>query len=127
MFSPKRTPARESSLAKTGRIVGDVTGTGAVARAALAGEKAVIDRLVEIARKIGVSESTIERARALKKMHDRALSVAAILFPWLPNPALLRLIAGESLDDLRKPAPKPKPTKKPAASSRRATGRRAGR
>ena len=101
-LGPKtRTPP--GTLAKLGRAVGDATGVGPIARAALAGEKAVIDKLVEAARKAGVSEATIKKARDVKRKHDRLLVVASILFPYLPNPALLRLLAGESLDDLKEP------------------------
>lgn len=63
----------------------------------------MIDGLVAKARKFGVSEATIRKARALKTTHDRLLSVAAILFPWLPNPMLLRLLAGKSVADLEPP------------------------
>ena len=133
MTSPKKTtpapkaPKPPSTLAKVGRFIGDVSGVGGIARTVLAGEKAVIENLVKTARAAGVPEPTIKRALAVKRMHDRAASVAAILFPFLPNPAILRLLAGESLDDLREPAKgRPKTAAKKSAPQRPA-GKRGGR
>ncbi len=108
MSTPKKPARKESTLTNIGRSVGNATGIGAIARAALAGEKAMIDKLVEAARKAGVNEATIKKARDVKRKHDRLLVVASILFPYLPNPALLRLLAGEPLDDLKDPEKAPK-------------------
>jgi hypothetical protein len=93
------------TYARTFKTIGTVTGVGAIARAALEGEQAVINSLVRKARQIGVSEKDIARGLALKKKHDRAVSLAAIVFPWIPNPVLLRLLAGKPIDDLVKTTP----------------------
>lgn len=103
MSTPKKPARKESTLTNIGRAVGNATGVGPIARAALEGEQAVIEKLVAAARKAGVSEETIKKARDVKRKHDRLLVVASILFPYLPNPALLRLLAGKPLDDLKEP------------------------
>jgi hypothetical protein len=110
MSTPKSTARKESRLTAIGRKIGDATGVGVIARAALAAERTMIAQLVAGARKAGVSEPTIQKALAVKKKQDRALAVAAILYPMIPNPALLRLLAGEHLDDLKETR-----AKKPAA------------
>lgn len=100
-LSPKTGPTpKPSSFSRAAKAFGDVTGVGAVARAALEGEQKIVTELLRQARKRGVSEEDIQRAQAFKKFHDRAMVLAAILFPWLPNPALLRLVAGKPLTDL---------------------------
>lgn len=98
--SPRKAVHKESALTSIGRGIGNATGTGAIARAALSAEQAMIDRLVAAARKAGVKESTIAKALAAKKRGDRVLAVAALLYPMIPNPALLRVLAGEPLESL---------------------------
>lgn len=95
-----RSQQRERPYATTFKTVGDLTGIGAIARAALAGEAAVVRYLVRRARRIGLSEKVIAQGLALKRTHDRAVSLAAVVFPWIPSPVMLRLLAGQPIDDL---------------------------
>lgn len=118
--SPRKTVHEESALTSIGRGIGNATGTGAIARAALSAEQAMIDRLVAAARKAGVKESTIAKALAAKKKGDRVLAVAALLYPMIPNPALLRMLAGEPLESIDEP----RETKSKAPKFRKMASRR---
>lgn len=97
----KNKAKNKGGLATGMRRLGDVSGVGGIARTALDGEQAVIRGLVAKARELGVDQETIDKALAVKRTHDRLLTVASILFPWLPNPLLLRLLAGKPIDDLK--------------------------
>ena len=81
---------------KAVRKLADATGVGEIARALVGAEQAVIDRLVDKARELNISKAKISAALRAKRKHDQALSVVALLIPSLPNPALLKLIAGKS-------------------------------
>lgn len=89
-----RQPARPTAFRKVIHAIAESTGIGSIARAAVEAEDGLIDRLVEKARKHNVSEARIRAALAAKRKYDRAMSVVALLYPFLPNPALVRLVAG---------------------------------
>ncbi len=96
-MSSKKTsqPAPPTGFRKVIHAIAGSTGIGPIARAAVEAEDGLIDRLVEKARKHNVSEARIRAALGAKRKYDRAMSVVALLYPFLPNPALLRLVAGK--------------------------------
>lgn len=98
-------------LAPIGRAIGEATGIGPIARAAVDAEDGLIDRLVAKAREHKISEKRITEALKLKGKYDRAMSVIALLYPIFPNPALLRLVAG-------RPERQTRAAKAPAAKGR---------
>lgn len=76
------------------RTVGQVTGTGAIAETVLGMQDAAIERLVKLAEQHGVPHAKVNAAlRAYEKAQD-VQSAVAVLYPFLPNPALLRALAG---------------------------------
>lgn len=76
----------------------DLAGVREIAKIAVDGEDAIIERLVQLARDHDVAEATIRKALRLKKKSDQLLSILAILYPMIPNPAILRAIAGKKED-----------------------------
>lgn len=76
------------------RAIGRTTGVGHVARAAVDMHDAAINRLVIDARRLGVSEAKIRVALRAKRAADRMQNLVAILFPFVPSPAVMRGLAG---------------------------------
>lgn len=75
--------------------LGDLTGAGPIARAALDAEISAVARLERLARKCGASETSIRKAKSAKATLEKVQSLAALLFPIVPSPVLLRAIAGK--------------------------------
>jgi hypothetical protein len=99
-------------LAKLGRAAG----LGPLAKLAVDGEKATLAKLETVARKAGISEAQIRKARRMKTEIDKKSFLVALLF-LAPNPELIRAIAAE--DETSPKAPKPRPsTTKPSARFR---------
>lgn len=85
----------DSGLARLGAALGDLAGVQKIARAAVDGERAALTKIASLARKHGVSDAKIARALKAKKRLDQVLSILALAFPWMPNPTLLRWLAGD--------------------------------
>lgn len=77
------------------RSVADATGATALAQAIVNANDGAIERLAAEARKHGISEAKIAKARRAQKKFERIHSLVALLFPFLGNPALVRLVAGK--------------------------------
>ena len=80
---------------KAARFVGKATGAGAIASAVMAAHDAAIDKAIDAARKRGASEATLAKARKAYGKARKIQDALAILFPFLPNTAALRALAGE--------------------------------
>ena len=75
------------------RLVADFTGVTAIARTAVGTHDALIAELVALARKNGVSAKKIGQALEARRKAERVQSMIALVFPFLPNPKLLRFLA----------------------------------
>lgn len=80
---------------KAARFVGKATGVGALAGAVMQAHDAMIDRAVIRARRAGASEATIAKALKAYGKARKIQDALAILFPFLPNTAALRALAGK--------------------------------
>lgn len=103
-----------STLEQVIGSLADAAGVRDIARAGVKGEREALERIARAAREKGISERRIQWALRLKKKTDRALVYLWILQPFLPNPALLRLLAGpEEETGKRKPPTRPRTRKSP--------------
>ena len=75
------------------RVAADVSGAAAIARVVVEASDEIVDHIVSLARKRGVSEAKIRAALKLRRKAERVQSLAALVMPGLPNPALLRYVA----------------------------------
>lgn len=85
---------KKGAADKIARIVGDVTGIRVVLDRVFDMTDGTIDRLVAYARKKGVPERKIAAALRAHHNYEKAQSIAALLMPAIPNPVVLRKIAG---------------------------------
>ena len=89
-------------------LLGDLAGVRKIAQIAVEAEDAVIERLTKLAREHDVDERLITKALNAKKKTDKILSVVAVMYPFIPNPAILRAIAGKRDDAKATKADAPK-------------------
>lgn len=83
------------AASKAVRFVGKATGVGAIADAVMSAHDAAIDKAVTIARKRGASDAIISKALKAYGKARKIQDALAILFPFLPNTAALRALAGK--------------------------------
>ncbi len=83
------------------RAVAEATGVAPIARAWRDANDGAIDRLASEARKLKgpsgkrlISDERIANALRAQKRLEQFQSIVALVFPYLPNPKLLRIIAG---------------------------------
>ncbi len=108
----------EKYASETMYAIGESLGLDKFAAMAVEAEEAAIKRLVALARAHKVSEKSIARALTsfdrVKKIQD----LVTILFPFVPGPSIVRVLAGKSAGKKEASA-----TKRPASKSKR-KGRR---
>jgi len=87
---------------KAVRLAGKTTGAGEIARAVVVAHDSAMKKAVNVARAMGVSDKTIDRAlKAYEKAH-KIQDALSILFPGMPSQLMLRTLSGsESLQETR--------------------------
>ncbi len=92
-------------LAAAAGMLGRVTGLGSIAAAIVDAKDGAVGRLAAEARRLGVPESRIRKALRLVELHERMTDLAALLMPFLPSPAIIRLLAGRPVAPQTTPRP----------------------
>lgn len=115
----------KTALAKVGRAAG----LQPLAKIAVEGEKATVDKIASLARQFGISETEVQKGLKLKRAIDRKVFLLALLYPVIPNAELIRAIAEDEPPAAKKlragparkgrSAPSPALRKRPVRTDRR--------